>query len=45
MFYELAMLNVQSRRRQLGDVEKVRHAELQSIFGSMTETMEIKQDA
>lgn len=45
MFYELATLNVQSRRRSLDDNEQVRRNELQSIFGSMTETVEVGPNA
>lgn len=40
MFYELATLNIQSRRRELDEVEQGRRTELQSIFRSMTETVE-----
>ncbi|QHC96315.1 hypothetical protein PspR84_17285 [Pseudomonas sp. R84] len=39
MFYELATLNIQSRRRSLDEVELERRTELQSIFSSMTETV------
>lgn len=45
MFYELATLNVQSRRRSLDEVEQGRRTELQSIFGSMTETVGAERDA
>lgn len=45
MFFELATLNVQSRRRTLGTAESERRTELQSIFGSMTETLEVNRDA
>jgi predicted ATP-binding protein involved in virulence len=39
MFYELATLNVQSRRRALEDDEQARRVELQAIFGTSTETV------
>lgn len=45
MFYELATLNVQSRRRKLECSEQARREELQSIFGSMTETVEVERNA
>ncbi|WP_447096105.1 AAA family ATPase [Pseudomonas sp. CF10PS3] len=45
MFYELATLNIQSRRRSLNEIELVRRTELQSIFGSMTETVGAAGDA
>lgn len=45
MFYELATLNIQSRRRSLNEAELGRRTELQSIFGSMSETVEAERDA
>lgn len=45
MFYELATLNVQARRRTLGETEQARREELQSIFGSMTEAVGSEHDA
>jgi predicted ATP-binding protein involved in virulence len=45
MFYELATLNIQSRRRSLNEVEQGRRTELQSIFGLMTETVGAERDA
>jgi predicted ATP-binding protein involved in virulence len=45
MFYELATLNVQSRRRSLDNAEQERRVELQTIFGSMTETLGDERDA
>lgn len=45
MFYELATLNIQSRRRSLNEAELGRRTELQSIFGSMSETVDAERDA
>lgn len=45
MLHELATLNVQSRRRSLQDIEQNRRQELQSIFGSMTETLGTENNA
>lgn len=45
MFYELATLNVQSRRRTLEKPEQLRRIKLQSVFGSMTETVGVGHDA
>lgn len=45
MFYELATLNIQSRRRNLENAEQARREELQSIFGSMTETVREEHNA